>query len=653
MLFKIAGRNVKRQLGNYLIYFITVALTVALMFSINNVIFSRQMMEKADTMENVATGLVIITVFVSLIVAFVLGYATSFMLKLRKREFGTYLIMGMTRRNILFIFTAETMLLCIAALAAGISVGMFIYQAMMAFMSKLMEVDITMADYSLRGLILTVTLVLGVFLLSSLASAFYLKRVKVYDLIYADKAVKKGAKHPVLWLTVSAVSFMAMAAAVVAFRQGAEALMKGESSGRMMILALCAAAVSIIVFHISIAKSIVGMLMKNKRLCFRGSNIFTLRQLSGKLNVNAVMVGIISFLITFAIVGANVSFSQKISDEMAVELNYPFDVLLIKDNFYGEEANSISIEDGEKIIEKYNDIEEKISYTIYDTGNNYLYGFTNWSSEQYDFLRDKVILESDFNRLQSAMGKETVDLEDEFIISSNYSYVDFSKARLSLNNKAYEYGGTYENVRLSDAPFFAVVPDEAADGLEAAGNGIAYDLKKDRYDAVSMQEELQYEIDVSENGASYRYLKSDYDVKEYQRIDRNNFSAIFVLGALYIAVVFVLLAMAVLALKLLSEISADRRRYRILFQLGAGVKEQSRTLFRQIFSFFFLPFALPVIASFPVSFLCGEIMKMAEIGESYKVVYLISAIIAVVTVILYILYFTATYLVAKRNVIFR
>lgn len=36
MLFKLAIRNVRRQWNNYLIYFVTVSLTVALIFSLCN-----------------------------------------------------------------------------------------------------------------------------------------------------------------------------------------------------------------------------------------------------------------------------------------------------------------------------------------------------------------------------------------------------------------------------------------------------------------------------------------------------------------------------------------------------------------------------------------------------------------------------------------
>ena len=85
MLAKLAARNVRRQIGNYVIYFITVSLTVGLMFAVNGAIFEEQLVASAQAITELRMGLIAITVLVSLIVAFVLGYATSFMLRLRKR----------------------------------------------------------------------------------------------------------------------------------------------------------------------------------------------------------------------------------------------------------------------------------------------------------------------------------------------------------------------------------------------------------------------------------------------------------------------------------------------------------------------------------------------------------------------------------------
>lgn len=48
MYLNLAIRNVKRQVGSYLIYFMTVSLTVALLFAVNNVIYSRELAALAD-----------------------------------------------------------------------------------------------------------------------------------------------------------------------------------------------------------------------------------------------------------------------------------------------------------------------------------------------------------------------------------------------------------------------------------------------------------------------------------------------------------------------------------------------------------------------------------------------------------------------------
>ena len=145
----------------------------------------------AESMQELKSGLIGITVFVSIIVAFVLGYATSFILKLRKREFGTYLTLGMTRKNILSIFILETMILCVAAILAGILLGVFIYQGLMALITNLMEMEFSFASYSASGLLLTIALVVTVFLLSSITSSLYLNRVSVYHLLHGDRMVEK------------------------------------------------------------------------------------------------------------------------------------------------------------------------------------------------------------------------------------------------------------------------------------------------------------------------------------------------------------------------------------------------------------------------------------------------------------------------------
>ena len=106
-------------------------MTVALIFAINNVIYSDQMMEFTAVSKETRGGLVGFSACMAAIVAFILGYATSFILRLRKREFGTYLILGMSRKDILLIFVMETLALGIIALILGIFLGLFLLSSIM------------------------------------------------------------------------------------------------------------------------------------------------------------------------------------------------------------------------------------------------------------------------------------------------------------------------------------------------------------------------------------------------------------------------------------------------------------------------------------------------------------------------------------------
>ena len=260
MLGKLAVRNVKRQLGNYLIYFITVSFTVALMFAFNSMIFEKRLLALADGIAELRAGLIAVTVAVALIVAGVLGYATSFILKLRKREFGTYLTLGMTRRNILTLFAVETLVLCALSSATGIALGLGIYPGVMAIVTNVIEAEYEFGGYSVKGILLTLGIVAGVYALSSAASALYLRRVKIYSLIYGARKTQKTVKRPVLWLTVAVAALAAVISGCVLLDVAFKTLANGGEIGFSVTAYFVMVAAGIFVFHIAVARSVVGLL---------------------------------------------------------------------------------------------------------------------------------------------------------------------------------------------------------------------------------------------------------------------------------------------------------------------------------------------------------------------------------------------------------
>ncbi len=199
-----------------------------------------------------------------------------------------------------------------------------------------------------------------------------------------------------------------------------------------------------------------------------------------------------------------------------------------------------------------------------------------------------------------------------------------------------------------DYPFDIIAAVDPAD-RQAHNIATAFNLADAPFDAENLRAALTYRYSAT-NGL-YAYERCDARTREYGRLQCNDVAAIFVVNALYIASVFLLIAMAMLALKTLSGLDEDQRRYAVLYCLGAGELEMGRALFWQTFCFFFLPFLLPVLLSIPTGVICGRIMTPGGSPGLAGEVYFNAAAIALILSAIYALYFMATYLIARRSVI--
>lgn len=650
MYFKLAVRNVKRQVGNYLIYFMTVSLTVALLFAINNLICSRELAVFVDRGEGAKTALKIVVAAISFVVAFVLSYATSFLLRRRKREFGTYLTLGMNRRGILCLFLAETFVICGIALGAGLLAGGFLFQGLMAVVKKLLEMEFSMSSYSMDGLLRTVLLTVMIFLLASLASGAYLKRVPIYDLIHGEKKVEKRVRHPVLWFLATLGALGGMAACGILFWKSVDISLRGGTVDSMEYL-LAGFILCVMLFHMGAAKSIVFLLLRSPGFCSRGANTFVLRQLSGSLSANSVMFGCLALLMCLAVAGTNFSFIQKAAQEEALYVEWPYDIIYYSNKY--DREGEVPLEEAERLITEYAGIRRQVSWRIFETGEQEFYSRT-WWYEEWMAPNDSFMTVSDFNAVMAPLGLEPAALEGQFMIVGS----DAKAEEPDWTDMVWEHGGkkyTFHSCRM-DYPkisylyFYIVVPDEAAADMQCVETSRAYLTDRQRFDGIALHMELERLLSTGadEDGEGQRI---PFEIREYHRQEENNVSAILVVGALFASAVFLLLAMAILALKTLSGLGEDKRRYEILFRLGVGEREQARALFVQTFSFFMLPFALPMALSVPVAAFGTHLMRMEQMEASAEAVGLIAGIVAGVMALLYLLYYTASYLIARRTVV--
>ena len=646
MFAKLALRNVRRQIRNYLIYFITVALSIALMFAVNNLSYSDRIRELSEISSDMRTMFTMVTILSCLVTALALSYATGFMLKLRKKEFGMYLTLGMTRRNIQTLFACETGLLSILALIVGMGTGLVIFQLLAALFASIMEMPFAISAYSAEGILLTLAVSLGMFLLSTLVSLRYLKKATMAELLKAE-AVEKSEKHPVLWCVLSAVTLAGLVGSLIVTYQNLMAAFRNQD-GVILLLWLVVDLVMVFFSHFTLSRTIAGMLLRNKRLKNRGTNTVVLRGLSGKMTVNSLLIGALATLLVFAIAMSNVALGEKVYSDRSVAKDCPYDVMAMFD-CSGEPG--ISMEEGEKIIGKYSPIVSRMDYQLYSVGETTLCS----SILGYDLMgwTDKYMPLSQFNTLLTGCDYDPITLEGQYLVITSVQGIgetDFSDKTVHLNGTTYSWAGS--STRYPEfarrAWMYFVVPDEAVAGMPVSDVCVAYTLENHRPEAQAMLAELSYYRE-TEDGLEER---CDFAIREEYRLWSNANAGTLIIGALYVSTVFVCMALAILAVKTLSTLEDERRRCAVLYRLGADVKMQKAILFKQIGAFFLMPFVFPLLMTVPLGVIFGKVYEIWDFaGLSGQKAMETAVLITFVTAGVYALYFFITYRIACSHAV--
>ena len=122
MFSKLALKNVRRSLKDYGVWFLTIAFGVCLFYVFNaletqTVLRFLAQHPKTNIVEAIRELIGMLSVFVWAILAFLILYASGFLVRRRKSELGTYLLLGMERWQVARLLLTETV--CIGAVTGA------------------------------------------------------------------------------------------------------------------------------------------------------------------------------------------------------------------------------------------------------------------------------------------------------------------------------------------------------------------------------------------------------------------------------------------------------------------------------------------------------------------------------------------------------
>ena len=661
--FKLIIKNVHKNLRDYLIYFLTLMLAVSLFYAFNSIsdqpAFSEMSMTRALLYEQLDKMISVLSVVISLVLAFLIIYANQFLLKRRKKELGIYMMLGMKKGRISRIFAGETFCVGVIALGVGLIFGFILSQGASLIALKLfaIELDKYQLVFSIGAFQQTVICFALIFFIVMLFNVWSVSNVQLISLLTASRKNENiNTENHVFPVLMFVLSFFCIGTAGILFYRNG--ILPSRKKISFQIAGIALAIGSFLLFY-SLVAVFSQFASSNKKFYLKGLNTFLVRQIGSKIRTNYVIMTIVCGLLTITICAVSIGSSTALAMNELAQSATPYDLNVLSDvDIDGDSSIADYLATCDIQITDYAENMKQIS--IYEADMTYAELFEGqkvnlWAiDEAMPEIKVSAISISDFNLALSMQGKEPITLKaGEYLLNCNYKGTFQYISEALRNHPELTIGGitlrraseellqeTYymTSVGNNDRGTL-IVPDSVAATLPKDINVLLVQYKQ----GINTSEVLQKMIPIGlDETHGYRYTEKNMMYDMFYGIN-----ALVTFLCCYIGLVFLLVCAALLALKQLTETTDNIYRYNLLQKLGAKRRQINRALYAQTAVFFAVPLAVAGIYSI---LLVGKGM---EIVEEFMNLHISTnvGITVVLFLIVYGSYFLATYLSCKRMVI--
>lgn len=612
---QFAINNVLRSKRTYIAHFLSSAFSVMIFFTYGLLSFHPQLKDglvsSSDTMSMLGTmGMTVSQYIVFVFSFFFLLYSVGAFIKVRKKEFGILLILGMSRKQLNRMLFIENILIGAAAIVVGIGTGLLFSKLILLISAKLLAVDTGLPFYfPLESLIITAAAYAVLFLLIALFSSFMLRKGTLLALVKAEESPKPQPKASP-WLAVLAV------------------LLIGTGYGMVLAFAVLQIFNFILLFG-GVVLVVIGTyflftqfsvffmryLQKKERFFFRRTNLLTISELLYRIKDNAVMFFLVSVISASAFTGIGTTLAIGDPGLSAMENPYAY-------------TYSMYDEDADKGNRHLNIIREELKKG----------GFDYKEAEVTPIFSDngvKLVKLSQYNSLIQSLGypEETLGDLEGILTPGTVSEKNSYRINGPLNHQFEVLNGKKsEIVKVLKAETFIAVPATYGETLVVSDR--LYD------DAFKAQQDQDQEYgyaayhtffvqdwkntgDVSraildrlnENEDYSYYVKSLY--MDWKSAQQQNGILLMVSGL--VGIVFFTFAASFVYFRLYADLARDEQQYRMIAKVGLSKKELGTIITKQLVIMFFLPMLIALIHSGVAFVALQQLVDFSIVGHSLKI----------------------------------
>ncbi|HHX7191726.1 TPA: FtsX-like permease family protein [Bacillus thuringiensis] len=609
-LFDIVQRNIRRNFKEYILYFVSLTMSMVIYFIFASLRYSAQI--KEVMINNVVVNSVLQSskVILILFIAIFIIYSTNFFMRKRKKEVGLYSLLGITKKQISTMLFWETIIMGSIALVIGVLMGSLGSKLALELLTNLMKLNVAIYfEFSIKALIDTSVLFLAILLYTAWKSSRVIYQFSLIEMFQADhkgESIPKGSKI----LAYMSIILLGIGYVLAFYFHEVVKFVKRpmEDPVYVPVIILIAIVLGTYFLFSSYTVIVLKKMRSKKNILYNGMNILNISQLLYRVKGNAKLLAIIALLSAVALTAISTVVSGYFGGQLEAKSEAPYSFSYKKQEDAIEKHIQTVFEENKKKNSIICDFE--VEMVTVKGGPFEEKGNTNLpnppSKIPYDF---QLMSQSMLNRNAKNMGVKKVNLNPgEVFIYNLHEDKNFEKGnRLQLPLKVEPETSVIQDVKIRKltnlGDLVVIVPDQLYETIKQTHQPYVVrniDVRQQK-DSEKLTEEL------------LKILPKDNDMKIgsfYKAyVDIMDMTGLMLFVGIFLGAVFVLETGSIIYYKQLSEAYANHRYYKTLRKIGVTKKEVRKSISKQVRFSFILPviiglshslFAVPILTNMPI-----------------------------------------------------
>lgn len=569
MIFKLSMTGIKSRLKDYLVLFsgLSAASMVFYMFLTlaTNPAFLKSSTASQLKLDQTTFVFNFGIVLLSLLVLVYMAYANSFLLSMRKRDYGMYMMLGAKSSKIGQLIFAETLVTGMLATGIGIVLGLGLTKLVSGLIVKQLGLSLKHFNpFYLPAVLWTLVFFIILFFMAASWNAIKLTKTTVINLLKEDQKPSSLKSRPVL-RTIQALLGIALLA------------IGYWAMGNVTLLQLSAIPVALVTIVLgsyfvfdAFFVTAIDFLRKQHGFLYKGLRPFTLGQLKFRLHDYTRILSAISIMLALALGAITVGINfNSLKNAMTDSQYYDF-VLIGKQRKLASQLDKM-------------DVQTKVSYNYkFDEKSSLLYV----KKSKIDQTPIKV---QEFNGSRKS-NKITTDNQGRMYHTVELTSADLAKAKANGSN-SYQAVSFFPMI---EARAVIAVSDQEFGKLRAKSEVVTFYKVKDFVQANKQLYKLmnQQMKQYKKSSLTNAYLENSKPVM-YQEVAAA--CSGFEFMGLFLGLAFLMMLASTLMFKILSAAAGDKNRYMMLYKLGFRNSVLKGSIRKEIAILFAAPAVLGII----------------------------------------------------------